>query len=402
VAIVSTQDQASRTVTVLGSTGSIGTSTLALLETCAEPFFIEALTANRNVALLAAQAKKYRPSQVVIADPAGYSELQSLLAGSGIIVASGQKAVEEVASQPVDWTMAAIVGIAGLRPTMAAAKASKVLALANKESLVCAGKLLLDAVKHHNTQLIPVDSEHSAIFQLWDGAKAESVETITLTASGGPFRTWSTERMASVTPAQAVAHPNWSMGAKISVDSATMMNKGLELIEAYHLFPLEASQIEVLVHPESVIHGMVTYRDGSVLAQLGTPDMTTPIAVALNWPLRKEGAKTRLDLKKLGSLTFEAPDIARFPALRLAREALDAGGDVPIILNAANEGAVAAFLQGKIGFLDIVSLTEQVIQACARKSPISHIDDVIQADANARDYLKRLIPGDEKPSRNVA
>jgi len=376
-----------RRVTVLGSTGSIGRNTIDLLERYSDTFEIEALVAASNVALLSEQARRLRARRAVIADPQRYAALKEALAGSGCEVAAGPDAVVEAADMPADWVMSAIVGAAGLEPTLAAIRRGAIVALANKECLVCAGELLMAEVRRHRATLLPVDSEHSAIFQVFDFAQPERVEKIVLTASGGPFRQLDQAAMARVSPAQAVAHPNWSMGSKISVDSATMMNKGLEIIEAHYLFALPEAQIEVLVHPQSVIHSMVAYVDGSVLAQLGTPDMRTPIAFALGWPKRIPAPSPRLDLAKLGQLSFEAPDAGRFPALRLAREALHQGGGAPTILNAANEVAVSAFLAGEIGFLDIVRSVEDTMRALPTPT-FSSLDDLRRLDAEARDAAR--------------
>lgn len=380
-----------RTITILGSTGSIGDSTLSLLEFAAEneaaDFEIEALTANSNVDKLAAQAKKFRPKFVAVADETLGEDLRTAMAGTGIEVGSGASAIEEAAERDADFVMAAIVGAAGLKPTLRAAKRGADIALANKECLVCAGDVLTAAIEQAGGRLLPVDSEHNAIFQVFDFERPERVTRLILTASGGPFRTWKKEEMASATPAQAVAHPNWSMGAKISVDSATLMNKGLELIEAAHIFPVGHERIEVLVHPQSVIHSMVEYVDGSVLAQLGTPDMRTPIATTLCWPDRAPSPSAKLDFVEVSKLTFEAPDIKRFPALRLARESIAAGGIMPATLNAANEIAVAAFLNGGIKFLDIAAISEQVLESVARStgsSAFTSLEEAMAADGEAR------------------
>lgn len=372
-----------RSVTVLGCTGSVGCSTVDLLMRDPGAYRVEALVGNRNIGLLVQQAKALSPRCVVTADDSQYQVLADALAGTGIEVAAGRAAVIEAAQRPADWVMSAIVGAAGLEPTLAAARRGAVIGLANKETLVCAGDLMMREVARHGATLLPVDSEHSAIFQVFDFAQADRVEKIILTASGGPFRTWQREAMRSVTPAQAVAHPNWSMGAKISVDSATMMNKGLELIEAHHLFAMPEPKIDILVHPQSVIHSLVSYVDGSVLAQLGAPDMRTPIAYALGWPRRIDTPCKRLDLVEVAQLTFEAPDPDRFPALRLVREALRSGGAAPTLLNAANEVAVARFLGGDIGFLDIISVVEQVLSSLTVSAPDT-LDDVLEADAQAR------------------
>jgi len=370
-------------IAILGSTGSIGDSTIDLIERNPEAYKVVALTAHSNWEKLAAQAKRLRPDMVALADPVGYGALKTALAGTGIEVAAGAEAVCDAARLPSEWVMAAIVGAAGLGPTLAAVKRGIAVGLANKECLVCAGTLFMGAVKEHKATLLPVDSEHNAIFQVFDFEQKDKIRKIILTASGGPFRTWSLKDMANVTPVQAVAHPNWSMGAKISVDSATMMNKGLEVIEAHHLFGLNNDRIDILVHPQSVVHSMVEYEDGSTLAQLGTPDMRTPIAYALGWPKRLPAPTGQLDLAKLGSLTFEAPDPVRFPALRLARAALQTGGSAPTILNAANEVAVARFLAGEVGFLDIAAIVAHTMDRIPVQD-LNSVDDVIAVDAEAR------------------
>ena len=352
---------APRTVVVLGSTGSIGVSTLDLFEKSGAEVEMLALTAGRNVELLAGQALRWRPKLAVIEDERLLGELRERLSGSGIAAAGGAKAIEDAAAMGADWVMSAIVGAAGLAPTLAAARKGSVIALANKESLVCAGPALLETARKAGGKVIPVDSEHSAIFQVLQPDCIDRVARLILTASGGPFRTWTREQMARATPEQAVAHPNWSMGAKISIDSATMMNKGLEMIEASYLFSTPGERIDVLIHPQSVIHSMVEYSDGSTLAQLGPPDMRAPIACAFAWPDRLPWPAPRLDLAAMGQLTFEAPDLQRFPAIALARAALDAGGGAPAAMNAANEIAVAAFLDRKIGFLDIAPLVSDTL-----------------------------------------
>ncbi len=341
------------------------------------------MTANCRVERLADQAKRVGAKIAVVADDSRYNDLKAALSGSGIEAAAGPAAVTMAAARPTDWVMAAIVGAAGLAPTLAAVRRGAVVALANKETLVCAGPLMTAEVVHSQATLLPVDSEHNAIFQVLDAERPAAVDRIVLTASGGPFRTLSREAMADVTPAQAVAHPNWNMGPKISVDSATMMNKGLEVIEAQHLFDLPSERIEVLVHPQSVIHSMVAYVDGSVLAQLGQPDMRTPIAYTLAWPERMATPVDKLDLAAIGQLTFEPPDQVRFPALRLAREALQAGGSAPTILNAANEIAVSAFLDGRIGFLDIAQVVEDTLHGLP-VSPLLSLEDVWNVDREAR------------------
>ncbi|MAW80940.1 MAG: 1-deoxy-D-xylulose-5-phosphate reductoisomerase [Parvularcula sp.] len=389
---------ARRRITILGSTGSIGESTLSVLDHAGElgetDFEIEALTANRNVEKLAEQAKKFKPKFVAVADESMGDELASALAGTGIETGAGEAAVEEAASRDADWVMAAIVGAAGLRPTLKAALRGADIALANKECLVCAGDVVTKAIREGGGALLPVDSEHNAIFQVFDFDQPERVSRLILTASGGPFRTWTREAMSEATPAQAVAHPNWSMGAKISVDSATMMNKGLELIEASHIFPVDHEKIEILVHPQSVIHSMVEYCDGSVLAQLGTPDMRTPIATTLAWPKRTSSPSAQLDFAKVARLTFEDPDLIRFPALHLAREAISAGGIMPAVLNAANEVAVAAFLDGGIKFLDIAAISEQVLEQSGRLNTparLSTLEEAMDADARARAMAEECV-----------
>ena len=387
-----------RRITILGSTGSIGDSTLSVLEFAADrgeaTFEIEAMTANRNVEKLVAQAKKFRPNFVAVADETLGDDLRDALAGTGIETGAGASAIEEAAARDADWVMAAIVGAAGLKPTLKAAERGADIALANKECLVCAGDVVMGAIKQAGGALLPVDSEHNAIFQVFDFERPQRVTRLILTASGGPFRTASKTDMANATPAQAVAHPNWSMGAKISVDSATMMNKGLELIEAAHIFPVAHETIEILVHPQSVIHSMVEYVDGSVLAQLGSPDMRTPIASTLSWPDRTPSPSARLDLVEIGKLSFEAPDLERFPALRLAREAVKHGGVFPAALNAANEIAVEAFLNGQIKFLDIAAITEQVLDTVGQRhgaDPLTTLDEAVEADGEGRRLAKTAI-----------
>jgi 1-deoxy-D-xylulose-5-phosphate reductoisomerase len=378
-----------RRVTILGSTGSVGQNTVDLLLRNRAVFEVESLTANRNPARLAEQARALRARFAAIADPVHYPALKEALAGTGIETACGAQAIVEAALRPADWVMAAIVGAAGLAPTWAAIQRGAIVALANKEALVCAGALVMQEVTRCHATLLPVDSEHNAIWQCFDLARADTIERIILTASGGPFRERNFEDMREVTPQQAVAHPNWSMGAKISVDSATMMNKGLELIEAHHLFQLPLDRVEVVVHPQSIVHGAVVYRDGSVLAQLGSPDMRTPIAYALAWPDRIETPTKRLDLAAIGRLTFEQPDERRFPALRVAREALIRGGGCPTVLNAANETAVNAFLEGRIGFLEIVETVERTLDQLPG-GKLESLDDVYNFDTTAREVAARL------------
>jgi 1-deoxy-D-xylulose-5-phosphate reductoisomerase len=372
-----------RTVTVLGSTGSVGRQTVDLLTTVPDRFRVRALVGGRNGALLAEQAIALGAERAVICDPAGAGVLAERLAGTGVSVAVGPDAVVEAAALPADWTMAAITGAAGLAPTLAAIRRGGAVALANKEALVCAGEVMLRAVREAGATLLPVDSEHNAIFQSLADGNRGAVEKIVLTASGGPFRTASRAEMAKATPEVALRHPVWSMGAKISIDSATMMNKGLELIEAARLFGLDDTRIEVLVHPQSVIHGMVFYSDGSVLAQLGSPDMRIPIAHTLAWPERMSTPSPRLDLAAVAKLDFAEPDTDQFPALRLARDALRAGGGAPTILSAANEVAVEAFLQRRIGFLDIATTVDRVVDRMGAHSAET-LEDVLALDTAAR------------------
>ncbi|MFP6758284.1 MAG: 1-deoxy-D-xylulose-5-phosphate reductoisomerase [Alphaproteobacteria bacterium] len=391
MAIQATHTQSEpRSVTILGSTGSIGRSTINLLEANLAAYRVEALTARSNVELLARQARQLNARLAVVADESCYGELKAALDGTAVRVAAGVGGLIEAASLPSDWVMAGIVGAAGLQPTLAAVRRGAVVALANKECLVCAGALMLREVARHGATLLPVDSEHNAIFQVFDFDRPERVEKIILTASGGPFREFDRAAMAQVTPSEAVAHPNWDMGAKISVDSATMMNKGLELIEAYHLFPVAEDQIEILVHPQSVVHSMVAYCDGSVLAQLGSPDMRTPIAYSLAWPDRLAAPVPRLDLAQIGSLTFENPDIIKFPAIGLAREVLKMGAAAATTMNAANEVAVHGFLAGRIGFLDIVSVVEETLER-SKLGDIASLGEVVEVDGEAREIANALI-----------
>ncbi|MBN8818062.1 MAG: 1-deoxy-D-xylulose-5-phosphate reductoisomerase [Sphingomonas sp.] len=380
---------APRTVSVFGATGSVGRSTLDLVGRDPDAFEVLALTANGDVDGLARAAITHRARFAVIADERRYGDLKAALAGTGIEVAAGEGALIEAAERGADWTMAAIVGCAGLAPTLAAVRKGRTVALANKEALVSAGSIMMAAVTRSGATLLPVDSEHNAIFQCLASGGIDEVARIILTASGGPFRTFTREQMGLVTPAQALKHPNWSMGRKISIDSATMMNKGLELIEAYHLFPVGLEKLSILVHPQSVIHSMVEYRDRSTIAQLGCPDMRVPIASALAWPARMETPCQPLDLVAIGRLDFEAPDEVRFPALRLAREAIETAGSAPIVLNAANEIAVEAFLDGRIGFLDIGRIVEDVL-ARSNLGPAASIDDVWAIDLSARQLAERL------------
>lgn len=388
-----------RRISVLGSTGSVGVSTLDLMDQAetvgSGAFEVEVLTGGANIARLAEQARRWKPRLAVTADPKRLDELRAALAGTGVESAAGDDAIAEAATRPTDIVMAAIVGAAGLRSTWAAAGTGATLALANKESLVCCGPGLIRRVKAAGGRLIPVDSEHSAIFQVFPADNPERVARLILTASGGPFRNTPSAEMARMTPEQAMAHPNWSMGAKISVDSATMANKGLETIEAAYLFDMSADRIDVVVHPESVIHSMVEYIDGSTLAQMGPPDMKTPIACALAWPDRLAWPAPRLELAAMGRLTFEAPDETRFPALRLAREALMARGAAPTVFNAANEVAAYAFLDRKLGFLNIAAVVAETLERAVRGGVISGLDDTCDAalavDAQARRIAETLI-----------
>jgi len=377
-------------VSILGCTGSIGKSTLDLIERSSDEFEITALTAAVNVDALADAARRTNARLAVIADESRLRELEDALQGSGCQAAAGADALVEAATGDSDLVMAAIVGCAGLRPTMAAVEAGKTVALANKEALVTAGDLMTEAAKTSGATLLPVDSEHNAIFQSLAGSRIDQVSRIILTASGGPFRTASAETMRNATPAQAVAHPNWTMGAKISVDSATLMNKGLELIEAHYLFGLPSERIDILVHPQSVIHSLVEFIDGSVLAQLGSPDMRIPIAYALAWPDRMPTPAKRLDLAAIARLDFGDPDLERFPALRLSREALEAGGSAPAVLNAANEVAVATFLDGKISFPEISKLVDMALQENESPAPRS-IEDVFEIDRKVRTEVTAMI-----------
>ena len=377
---------AKRRISILGSTGSIGVNTLDVVGQLGgrDAFDLVALTGNRNIELLARQAKAFGAKTAVTADEARYAELKAALSGTGIEAAAGRNAVVEAAAAEADWVMAAIVGTAGLAPTLAAAERGADIALANKECLVSAGDLFVHAVRKGGGRLIPVDSEHSAIFQSLEDDQHHAVERIILTASGGPFRTWSREQMADVTADVARAHPNWSMGLKISIGSASMFNKALEMIEAKHLFNLRPEQIEVIVHPQSIIHSMVGYTDGSVLAQLGAPDMRTAIGYALAYPDRPMLNVDRLDFAKLAKLDFEAPDEVRFPALRLARTALERGGVQGAVMNAAEEVAFDAFCAGRIGFLAMADVAEEVMEAMVAHPAAGSIEEVFEADAEAR------------------
>lgn len=379
-----------RRVAILGATGSIGRSTLDLVERSPDCFEVVALTARNNVDELAAAARRTGAKLAVVANPDRLDALRGRLEGSGCRASCGLEGLIEAATGDADWVMAAIVGCAGLVPTMSAIRAGKTVALANKEALVTAGSLMTDAAVASGAALLPVDSEHNAIFQCLAGSRAEDVARLVLTASGGPFRSMPLERMREATPAEAVAHPRWSMGAKISVDSATLMNKGLELIEAHHLFGLPSERIDIVVHPQSIVHSLVEFVDGSMLAQLGSADMRIPIAYTLAWPGRMDTPAERLSLADIGRLDFEAPDPERFPALRLARQALQSGDGAAIVLNGANEVAVDAFLNGRIGFCDICRFVEQVLDDLAAPAPGS-IDEVVALDAQTRKRATSLI-----------
>jgi 1-deoxy-D-xylulose-5-phosphate reductoisomerase len=383
-----------KSITVLGATGSIGKSTLDLIGRHPHQFEVVALTANANAAMLAELAKLHRAQVAVLADERGLAELKERLSGTGIESAAGAEALIEAAGRPADCVVAGISGAAGLQPTLAAVAQGRRVALANKECLVCAGEMFMQAVRTAGAELVPVDSEHSAVFQAIAGVDPAAIERVVLTASGGPFRTWTLEQLEHATPKQALAHPNWSMGRKISIDSATLMNKGLELIEAYHLFPLDAAQLEVVVHPQSIVHALVGYRDGSMLAQLASPDMRTPIAAGLAWPARMAAPTKRIDLVELGTLTFESPDETRFRALGLARQAMQDGGMAPAVLNAANEVAVDAFLTGRVKFLHIAQLVAETLDLAAGRGLLADAQDlgeVLATDAAARELALFLL-----------
>ena len=387
-----------RKVTILGSTGSVGVSTLDLFEKAGVEVEVVALTAGRNVELLAEQALRWRPKLAVIDDETMLPALRAELAGSGIRTAAGAQSVADAAAMDAQWVMSAIVGFAGLAPTLAAARAGAIVALANKESLICAGPALLRTAKLAGGVVIPVDSEHSAIFQVFSPANAQHVSRLILTASGGPFMSWSRAEMARATPEQARAHPKWSMGVKISIDSATMMNKGLEVIEAAYLFAMPPERVDVLIHPQSIIHSLVEYADGSTLAQLGPPDMRAPIACAFAWPDRLPWPAQKLDLARMGPLTFQDPDLERFPALQIAKDALLAGGAAPTVMNAADEVAVQAFLDRRIGFLDIATTVAETLARMDRKNLLARgdtdpVEDARIADATARHVADEVVAG---------
>jgi 1-deoxy-D-xylulose-5-phosphate reductoisomerase len=384
-----------RSLTILGATGSIGSSTLDLIRRNPACYRVEAVSARRNVPALAKLAHEIGARCAVVGDPAAYSDLKAALAGTGIEAAGGEAALVEAAQRPADWVMGAIAGAAGLKPTLAAIERGATVALANKECLVCAGGLFMRAAAKAGATVLPVDSEHNAIYQALGAGRREDVRRVILTASGGPFRTWSREAIAAATPEQALRHPNWSMGPKVTIDSAGLMNKGLELIEAHHLFNMPSQQIDVLVHPQSVVHGLVEFHDGSVMAQLGSPDMRIPIAHCLAWPQRIDGPAPRLDLAALHALTFEAPDVVRFPALALARWAMEVGGAAPTVLNAADEVAVAEFIAGRIGFTGIAALVEATLDKASGRGILQEPEDVDAAfavDHIARSLARELLP----------
>ncbi len=383
-------------ISVLGATGSVGQSTLDVIGRNPHLFEVMAVTANSNAEMLARIAVRHRARLAVLADESRFGDLKEHLAGTGIEAAAGAAALREAAARPADCVVAGIAGAAGLGPTLAAVSQGRRVALANKECLVCAGRIFMEAVREAGTELLPVDSEHSAAFQLIAGCEPAAIERIVLTASGGPFRTWSLEQLEHATPQQALMHPNWTMGRKITINSATLMNKGLELIEARHLFPVQPDQLEVVVHPQSVIHALVGYRDGSMLAQLANPDMRTPIAAGLAWPARMAAPTKRIDLVALAMLSFERPDETRFPALRLAREAMQAGAMAPCVLNAANEVAVEAFLTGRIKFLHIAQLVGEVLEKAAGRGLLAEAEDlgaVLGVDAAARQLAHGALEG---------
>jgi len=377
-------------VAILGSTGTIGRNTIKLIDDHPEDFSVEALTASNSVEMLAGQARRLHAKTAVIENKELYFDLKEALMGTEIEAMAGMDSIIEVAGRETDIVIAGIVGSASMAPTMAAIRRGSTIGLANKECLVCAGELMINEVKKYNAHLIPVDSEHNSVFQSLDSKNFKKIEKITLTASGGPFRTFTQEQMAEVTPQQAVNHPNWKMGAKISVDSATMMNKGLEVIEAYHLFPVNEDQIDVLVHPESIIHSIVSYADGSCIAGMSNPDMCVPIAYALGWPKRLKTETPRLDLAEIGKLTFETPDEEKFPALKLTRQAMKTGGTATAILNAANEVAVENFICGAIKFLDIVRIVEETLSILPAEK-LTSLDQLEEIDTIARQTARELI-----------
>lgn len=379
-----------KTISILGSTGSIGRSTVDLVQHHRDRYQVNVLTAQSNVALLVEQAKNLKAGKAVIGDESLYAELKGSLSGTGIECAAGRQAIIDGAGDPADWIMAGIVGMAGLEPIMAAIGQGTCVAIANKEPLVAAGPLVIRAARKYGTTLLPVDSEHNAVFQVFENENRAGIERIVLTASGGPFRAWTKEQMEAATPEQAVAHPNWSMGAKISIDSASLMNKALEVIEASYLFDMPPDKIDVLVHPQSIVHSMVEYADGSFLAQLGAPDMRTPIANALGWPERISTSGLRLDLKTLKRLDFEPLDHGRFPAVNMAYDCLNSGAGACITFNAANEVAVQAFLDRKIGFLDIVRTVQAMLDAVQYPS-LTGLEDITAFDQSVRVAAKSYI-----------
>ena len=384
-----------RGITILGATGSIGASTIDLIKRAPERYRVVAVTARRNAGALAQIARTVGAELAVVADPAAFAELKEGLAGSNIEAAAGEQALVEAAMRPADWVMAAISGAIGLTPTMAAVERGATVALANKECLVCAGSLFMRRAASTGATVLPVDSEHNAIFQALAAGPREDVRRIILTASGGPFRTWTLDQIRQATPEQALRHPNWSMGQRITVDSASMMNKGLELIEAQHLFALKPEEIDVLVHPQSVVHGLVEFRDGSVVAQLGSPDMRIPIAHCLGWPQRVDTPAARLDLARVRELTFEAPDPVRFPAVTLARRVMEMGGAAPTVMNAADEVAVGEFIAGRIAFPAIIGLVEATLDAASARGLLaepSGIAAAIEIDHIARELARDLLP----------
>jgi 1-deoxy-D-xylulose-5-phosphate reductoisomerase len=384
-----------RSVTILGATGSIGSSTVDLLRRNRAQYRVEAICSHRNAAALAGIAREFGAGFAAVADESEYPLLKEQLRGTGVEVAAGKAAIVEAACRPADWVMAAVTGAAGLEPTLAAVERGATVAVANKECLVCAGALFMRRAELAGAEVLPVDSEHNAIFQALSAGRREDVTRIVLTASGGPFRSWPKEAIRTATVEQALRHPNWSMGPKVTIDSATLMNKGLELIEAHHLFGLEPARIDVVVHAQSVVHGLVEYRDGSVIAQLGPPDMRVPIAHCLAWPNRIDGAGQRLDLIKVGTLTFEAPDVDRFPALALARQALEAGAGAPTVLNAANEVAVSEFIAGRLAFIGIAALVDATLERCGAEGTMhepTSVKDALAIDQAARLAAQSLLP----------
>jgi 1-deoxy-D-xylulose-5-phosphate reductoisomerase len=384
-----------RSISILGATGSIGASTIDLVQREPARYRVEAVSANRNVGALAALARDLNARFAAIGELAAYRELKDALGGTGIEAGAGESALIEAAERPAEWVIGAITGAAGLRPTLAAAKRGAIVALANKECLVCAGGLFMRQAEASGATVLPVDSEHNALFQAMGAGRRADVRRVILTASGGPFRTWTADAIRSATPEQALQHPNWSMGPKVTIDSATLMNKGLEVIEAHHLFALAPEEIDVLVHPQSIVHGLVEFRDGSLIAQLGSPDMRIPIAHCLAWPQRINGPGRRLDLAEASNLSFERPDLGRFPALALARQALEAGGGAPTVLNAANEVAVGEFLRRKLALPGIPALVDATLDAASRRELTQDPQNVEQAlaiDHNSRLLAHELLP----------